>query len=100
MRRQYQINHRTRNTRFDKQELIARLEDNRVSTWSTNRGEETRPKASLNYGCHAVLLQKAGGNRHLGIELKVFLIESDGCQAVLLQRAGGNGHLEIKLKGL
>jgi hypothetical protein len=32
MRRQYQINHRTRNTRFDRQELITRLEDNRVST--------------------------------------------------------------------
>jgi hypothetical protein len=32
MRRQYKINHRTRNNRFDSQELIARLEDNRVST--------------------------------------------------------------------
>jgi hypothetical protein len=35
MRRQYQINNRTRNTRFDKQELIARLGNNRVSTGGT-----------------------------------------------------------------
>jgi hypothetical protein len=45
MRRQYKINHRTRNNGFERQELIRRLEDNRVSSWSTNRGEETRPKA-------------------------------------------------------
>jgi hypothetical protein len=31
--------------RFDSQELIARLEDNRISTWSTNRGEETGPQS-------------------------------------------------------
>jgi hypothetical protein len=40
MRRQYQINHRTRNTRFDRQELIARLGNNRVST---HRGGSTEP---------------------------------------------------------
>jgi hypothetical protein len=45
MRSQYQINHRTRNTWFDRQEIIACLGTNRVSTWSNNRGEETRPKA-------------------------------------------------------
>jgi hypothetical protein len=53
-----------------------------------------------NYGCHAVLLQRARGNRHLKIKLERFLIENYGCHAVLLQRARGNRHLKIKLKGL
>jgi hypothetical protein len=43
MRRQYQINHRTRNTQFNRQELITRLGNNRVSTiasfFKTREGE-------------------------------------------------------------
>jgi hypothetical protein len=52
-----------------------------------------------NYECHAVLLHRARGNRHLKIELERCLIENYGCHAVLLQRARGNRHLEIKLRG-
>jgi hypothetical protein len=45
MRRQYKYNHRTDNNQFEKKDLITRLGNNRPSSWSTNRGEETRPKA-------------------------------------------------------